>query len=82
MVTREELTAERIEQIVQDARKAGYDFFLTAEQRAASLAQALARYAPGEFERVQRVFFRPGVVLVHPAIDDGHRLIIFEAPES
>ncbi len=48
MVTREELTAERIEQIVQDARKAGYDFFLSAEQRAASLEQALTRYAPGE----------------------------------
>ena len=34
MLKREELTAERIEQIVQDARKAGYDFFLSAEQRA------------------------------------------------
>jgi glutathione-specific gamma-glutamylcyclotransferase len=48
LLKREELTAERIEQIVQDARKAGYDFFLTAEERAASLEKALSRYAPGE----------------------------------
>ena len=65
MVTREELTAERIEQIVQDARKAGYDFFLTAEQRAASLAQALARYAPGEEAWV----FAYGSLMWNPALE-------------
>ena len=42
MLKREELTAERIEQIVEDARKAGYDFFLSAEEREASLEQALS----------------------------------------
>ncbi|NDH60127.1 MAG: hypothetical protein EBY18_00430 [Alphaproteobacteria bacterium] len=48
MLTREDLTSERIDQIVADAHKAGYDFFLTSEQRAASLAAALQRYQPGE----------------------------------
>ena len=43
MLKREELTAEKIEEIVSDARKAGYDFFLSAEEREASLKEALAR---------------------------------------
>ena len=55
LVTREELTAERIEQIVQDARKAGYDFFLTAEQRAASLAQARLALLGAQEEIVARI---------------------------
>ena len=45
MLKREELSAERIEQIVADARKAGYDFFLSQEEREASLKEALTRYA-------------------------------------
>ena len=65
MVTREELTAERIEQIVEDARKAGYDFFLSAEQRAASLAQALTRYAPGDEAWV----FAYGSLMWNPALE-------------
>ncbi len=65
MLKREELTAERIEQIVQDARKAGYDFFLTAEERAASLEQALARYAPGEEAWV----FAYGSLMWNPALE-------------
>ena len=48
MLKREELTAERIEEIVSDARKAGYDFFLSAEERAASLKEAMTRYQPGD----------------------------------
>lgn len=48
MLKREDLSSERIEQIVREARLAGYHFFLSAEERAASLREALARYAPGE----------------------------------
>ena len=48
MLKREELTAERIEEIVSDARKAGYDFFLSAEEREASLKEAMTRYRPGD----------------------------------
>ena len=65
MLKREELTAERIEQIVQDARKAGYDFFLSAEQRAASLRQAMTRYAPGDEAWV----FAYGSLMWNPALD-------------
>ena len=65
MLKREELTHERIEQIVQDARKAGYDFFLSAEQRAASLDQALARYAPGDDAWV----FAYGSLMWNPALE-------------
>ena len=48
MLKREELTRERIDEIVADARRMGYDFFLSAEDRDASLKLALDRYAPGE----------------------------------
>ena len=65
MLKREELTAERIEQIVQDARKAGYDFFLSAEERAASLERALTRYAPGEEAWV----FAYGSLMWNPALE-------------
>jgi len=65
LLKREELTAERIEQIVQDARKAGYDFFLSAEERAASLNQALTRYAPGEEAWV----FAYGSLMWNPALE-------------
>jgi len=65
LLKREELTAERIEQIVQDARKAGYDFFLSAEERAASLSQALTRYAPGEEAWV----FAYGSLMWNPALE-------------
>ena len=69
MLKREELTKERIEQIVADAHKAGYDFFLTAEQREASLKQALARYAPGEEAWV----FAYGSLMWNPAIEFGEQ---------
>jgi len=65
LLTREELTAERIEQIVQDARKAGYDFFLSAEERAASLEQALTHYAAGEEAWV----FAYGSLMWNPALE-------------
>jgi cation transport protein ChaC len=65
LLKREELSAERIEQIVEDARKAGYDFFLSSEQRAASLREALARYAPGEDVWV----FAYGSLMWNPALE-------------
>ena len=86
MLKREELTAERIEQIVEDARKAGYDFFLSAEERRASLSQALARYAPGEEAWV----FAYGSLMWNPAlefaessaclVDGWHRSFCFWTP--
>jgi cation transport protein ChaC len=65
LLKREELTAEHIDQIVADARKAGYDFFLTHEQRRASLAKALERYQPGEEAWV----FAYGSLMWNPAIE-------------
>jgi cation transport protein ChaC len=65
VLKREELSAERIEQIVQDARNAGYDFFLSAEQREASLKDALERYAPGE----EAWIFAYGSLMWNPALE-------------
>jgi cation transport protein ChaC len=65
LLKREELTAEHIDQIVADARKLGYDFFLTPEQRRASLEKALERYAPGEEAWV----FAYGSLMWNPAIE-------------
>jgi len=65
LLKREELTAEGIEQIVRDARAAGYDFFLSAEERAASLKQALERYAPGDDAWI----FAYGSLMWNPALE-------------
>jgi glutathione-specific gamma-glutamylcyclotransferase len=65
LIQRDELSSERIEQIVADARKAGYDFFLTQEEREASLKEALARYAPGEEAWV----FAYGSLMWNPALE-------------
>lgn len=65
MLKREELSHERIEQIVQEARAAGYRFFLSAEERAASLKEALARYGPGEDAWI----FAYGSLMWNPALD-------------
>lgn len=65
MLKREELSPERIEQIVADARKAGYDFFLSQEEREASLKEALSRYAPGDEAWV----FAYGSLMWNPAIE-------------
>ncbi len=65
MLKREELSSERIEQIVADARKAGYDFFLSQEEREASLSEALKRYQPGEEAWV----FAYGSLMWNPAIE-------------
>ena len=65
MLKREELTAEHIDQIVADARKAGYDFFLSSEEREASLNEALARYQPGDEAWV----FAYGSLMWNPALE-------------
>jgi glutathione-specific gamma-glutamylcyclotransferase len=65
LLKREELTTERIEQIVKDARQAGYDFFLDAGQREASLRQAMTRYAPGDEAWV----FAYGSLMWNPALE-------------
>ena len=65
LIKRDELNPERIEQLVADARKAGYDFFLTQEEREASLKQALDRYAPGEEAWV----FAYGSLMWNPALE-------------
>ncbi len=65
MLEREDLSDERIEEIVQEARAAGYHFFLSAEERAASLKDALARYAPGD----EAWIFAYGSLMWNPALD-------------
>lgn len=65
MLKREELSSEKVEQIVADARAAGYDFFLTQEEREASLKQALKRYQPGE----EAWIFAYGSLMWNPAIE-------------
>jgi len=65
LLKREDLTSESIDQIVADARKLGYHFFLTAEQRQASLKKALKRYVPGEEAWV----FAYGSLMWNPAIE-------------
>ena len=65
MLKREELSPENIERIVHDARKAGYDFFLSAEEREASLKEALDKYAPGDEAWV----FAYGSLMWNPAIE-------------
>lgn len=65
MLKREELTSERIDQIVADAHKAGYDFFLTSEERAASLDQALVDHKPSEEVWV----FAYGSLMWNPALE-------------
>lgn len=65
MLKREELSSDRIDQLVADARKAGYDFFLSREEREASLAEALTHYPPGEEAWV----FAYGSLMWNPAIE-------------
>lgn len=65
MLKREDLHPERIAQIVADARAAGYDFFLSQEEREASLSEALARYKPGDEAWV----FAYGSLMWNPALE-------------
>ncbi|HKH66163.1 MAG TPA: gamma-glutamylcyclotransferase, partial [Reyranella sp.] len=65
MLKREDLTSENIDQIVADAHKAGYHFFLSAAEREASFKTAMARYRPGEEVWV----FAYGSLMWNPAIE-------------
>jgi cation transport protein ChaC len=65
LLKREELSTDRIEQIVRDARAAGYDFFLSQEEREASLNEALKRYGPNDEAWV----FAYGSLMWNPAIE-------------
>ncbi|MBL0898699.1 MAG: gamma-glutamylcyclotransferase, partial [Reyranella sp.] len=69
MLTREELSSERIDQIVADARAAGYHFFLSSKEREASLKEALAGYRPGEEVWV----FAYGSLMWNPAFEFADR---------
>lgn len=86
MLKREELSSERTDQIVAEARKAGFDFFLTAEEREASLKDALARYEPGEEAWVfayGSLMWNPAIEFVdqQPCVLDGwHRSFCFWLP--
>lgn len=65
MLTREDLTSERIDQIVADARAAGYDFFLSSPEREASLNEALLDHRPGDEAWV----FAYGSLMWNPALE-------------
>lgn len=65
MLKREELTSEMIDRIVADARAAGYDFFLSAEQRKASLDEAMLRYPAG----TEAWIFAYGSLMWNPALE-------------
>ncbi len=65
MLTREDLSSERIDQIVADARAAGYDFFLSSPEREASLNEALLDHPPGEEAWV----FAYGSLMWNPAFE-------------
>jgi glutathione-specific gamma-glutamylcyclotransferase len=69
LLTREELSSERIDQIVADARAAGYHFFLSSKEREASLKEALAGYRPGEEVWV----FAYGSLMWNPAFEFADR---------
>ncbi len=47
MLKREELTPERVDQIAREAKAAGYDYFLSREERDRRLAEALAWWTAG-----------------------------------
>lgn len=65
MLTREDLTSERIDQIVADARAAGYHFFLSSAEREASLRETMIDYEPGTDVWV----FAYGSLMWNPALE-------------
>ncbi len=65
MLKREDLTSENVDQIVADAHKAGYHFFPSAAERAASFKTAMARHQPGE----ELWVFAYGSLMWNPAIE-------------
>jgi glutathione-specific gamma-glutamylcyclotransferase len=65
VLKREDLTSENIDQIVAEARKAGYDFFLSSEQREARLKQTMIRHQPGD----ELWVFAYGSLMWNPVIE-------------
>ncbi|MFZ5782418.1 MAG: gamma-glutamylcyclotransferase [Pseudomonadota bacterium] len=65
MLKREELTSANIDQIVAEAHKAGYHFFLSSEEREASLKEAMRHHRPGDAVWV----FAYGSLMWNPAIE-------------
>lgn len=65
MLTRDELSSERIDQIVADAHAAGYHFFLSSKEREASLKEALAACPPDQDVWV----FAYGSLMWNPALE-------------
>jgi len=65
VLKREDLTSENIDQIVADAHKAGYHFFLSAAEREASFKTAMEQYQPGE----EVWMFAYGSLMWNPAIE-------------
>lgn len=65
MLKREELTSENIDQIVAEARKAGYHFFLSSEEREASRKVAMQHHRPGD----ELWVFAYGSLMWNPAIE-------------
>jgi cation transport protein ChaC len=65
LLTREDLTSERIDQIVADARAAGYHFFLSSAEREASLRQTMAGHPPDADVWV----FAYGSLMWNPALE-------------
>jgi len=65
LLTREDLTSERIDAIVAEARAAGYDFFLSSSEREASLNEALRLQPTGE----ETWIFAYGSLMWNPALD-------------
>jgi cation transport protein ChaC len=71
MLQREELTRERIDEWVAEARQHGYDWFISHEERAASLERALAGWQPGTDSWV----FGYGSLMWNPAIKWAERRV-------
>jgi glutathione-specific gamma-glutamylcyclotransferase len=65
VLKREELTSENIDQIVAEARKAGYHFFLSSEEREASRKVAMQHHRPGD----ELWVFAYGSLMWNPAIE-------------
>lgn len=69
MLKREELTPERVDEIAREAKAAGYDYFLSREEREQRLADALTCWAPGTDTWV----FAYGSLMWNPAFHFAER---------
>jgi len=65
VLKREDLTSENVDQIVADAHKAGYHFFLSSAEREARFKTAMERHQPGE----ELWVFAYGSLMWNPALE-------------